>query len=326
MNTSQVCRLFACDCPLIEKDGVRAGQSVKIRVKEHRPNCSCTCGTGTSKREHGPGCGALFKDNQHVASRLRELYQAGYLERPITQLQLRVKNGVIAEGSVPMVYCVTKEGLAIIGDERRASIGYGKLSWATKINEGTRVFIEHTLAVTDVGVAVDVVVRQRDNLERMSEASLMSGMRAERRASPRPFALKVRYKGEDLSTVCDLAFAVGDKVERRRWNFLVEVDLGHMPVERADLTRTSILRKLIGYAKAYEERLHQTEFGWKNFRVLILTTSEERVRSCIQSARSRFGSASVARIFLFGTLAGEGDLLNRQFVDIDSNPVQLVQL
>lgn len=324
MNTQQVRRLFACDCPRVEKIGVRAGQPATITVKQHRPQCACTCGVRSGKREHTATCPALFKDDQHVASRLRELYQAGFLERPVAQLQLRVKNGVVAEGSVPMVYCVTKDGLDIIGDDRRAAIGFSKLSWATKINEGTRVFIEHTLATADVGVAVDCSVRRDPRLERLSEQALLAGMKDDRRLSPRPFALKVRYKGEELSTICDLAFAVGDTVQRKRWNVLVEVDMGHMPVERVDLTRTSIMRKLIGYAKAYEERQHQIEFGWKSFRVLILTTSQERVRSCIKAARQRFGSANVARIFLFGTLNDETDILQRDFLDVEGKSVRLI--
>ncbi len=325
LNTEQVCRLFACDCPRVERIGQRGGRPASIFVKQHRHNCSCTCGLTSTKHDHAQGCPALFKDDQHVGSRLRELYQAGYLERPINQLQLRVKEGISALGSVPMVYSVTTTGLEVIGEDRRNAIRAGKLSWVNKVNEGTRVFMEHTLATADLSIGVDVALRSRPHLERLTEDLMQSTMSEERRNSVRPYSLRPRYKGEDLPTVCDLAFAIGDKNLRKRWNFLVEIDLGHMPIERADLNRTSIMRKLIGYAKAFDTNLHQTEFGWRGFRVLILTTSEERVRSCVKAAKARFGTASAARIFLFGTLNSHRNLLDITFLDADGHAVRLIE-
>ena len=328
MNTAQVCRLFACDCPRMEKLGHRAGRPAMIFVKQHHDNCSCTCGVENKKREHAESCPALFKDDQHVGSRLRELYQAGYLERPIVQLQLRVKNGVVAEGSVPLVYCVTASGLSLIGQARRDALGLGKLSWVSKINEGTQVFMSHTLATVDVGVGVDVAVRKQQHLIRLSEAALLSTMSEQRRNSVRPWSLRTTYKGEPLTAVCDLAFALQDQQSRKRWNFLVEVDRGHMPIARgqdgADFSGTSIMRKLIAYAKAYTDDEHQKAFGFRGMRVLFLTTSEERVRTCIQAARDRFGSASVARLFLFGTLDAARDMLGYGFVGVDGKLTRLL--
>jgi hypothetical protein len=324
MNTKQVCRVFACDCPRVQKVGTRNGKPANIFVKNHYQECSCTCHVQDGKQEHAESCPALFKDDQHVASRLRELYQAGYLERPIAQLQLRVKNGVVGEGSVPIVYSVTSSGLELIGPERRFSLGNGKLSWVNKVNEGTRVFLEHTLAIADVAIGVDHAVRKRPHLERLSEAALSAGMPPERKNSPRPWSLRVRYKGESLTALCDLAFAIGDRQARKRWNFLVEVDLGNMPIERKDLNRTSILRKLIAYAKAYDDGEHANAFAWKGFRTIILTTSQERVQSCVEAARDRFGNASVGRIFLFGTLEAANDILGYEFTDVDGRRTRLI--
>ena len=153
---------------------------------------------------------------------------------------------------------------------------------------------------------------------------LHNGLSAERKKSARPWSLKTTYRGTQLSTVCDLVFAIGDVTRRKRYNFLVEVDRGHMPVERASLQRTSILRKLVGYAKAWEDGLHKDGFGWQNFRVLILTTSEQRVQSCIAAARKRFGDAAAGRIFLFGTMEAAKDMLGHQFIDIDGRGSRLI--
>jgi hypothetical protein len=323
LNTEQVCKLFACDCPETEVLKPHNGKMLSTFVKTHRENCACSC---AAKRggEHAASCRNLFKNNKHVASRLLELFQAGYLERPIVQLQLRVKDGRVAPGSVPMVYCVTKEGLDLIGSERRGRLGPGKQSWVSKVNEGGRVFMEHTLAVADVSIGVDLAMRQAPEFERLSEEQLMSGMKSERKASVSPFGFNVKYKSTKLSAVCDLAFAIGHIAERKRWNFLVEVDMGHMPVERAGLSKSSILRKLVAYSKAFEDGQHREEFDWRGFRVLVLTTSEARVDSCVKACMEQFGTSSATRMFLFGTLDAVKNLLDYKFKDGRGREVGLI--
>jgi hypothetical protein len=340
LNTEQVCWLFACDCPWIEKIGQRNGVPQRVWTKTHRPFCACTCTVQNKKGDHAPSCPALFKDDKHVAARLRELFHAGLLDRPIAQLQLRInprrtrprkppqrKADAAGEGSVPMVYSVTARGLEALGEERRRSLG--KLSWVEKDNEGGRIFIEHTLAIADISIAIDVALRHRHDLRRVDDTQLKAGMTASRRDAVRPWALKARYKNEELSAVCDLAFALQNTTSAKQWNFLVEADLGSMPVERKDLRQTSIVRKLIAYATAHLEDAHTHAFGWRNFRVLILTTTEERKRACMEAARRWFGTGKSGRLFLFGTLDAAATMLEPAhgsgIVDIDGAPVSLTE-
>jgi hypothetical protein len=324
MNTEQVCRVFACDCPRVARIGRRGGQSVTIEVKQHRANCACDCGVAGRKREHADRCPALFKDEQHVGSRLRELYQAGYLERPITQLQLRIKDGAIAPGSVPMVYSVTAAGLALLSDTQRAALGPGRLSWVSKPNEGTRVFLDHTLAIADVSTAVDAALRTHPEYARLTETELCAGMSTARQASSHRWSLPATYKTTQLSAVCDLPLGIRTSNGRKQWNFLIEVDRGHMPIERHDLTSSSIVRKLLAYAKAHHDGAHETHFGWRGFHVIILTTSQERVRSCVAAARRRFGAAAAGRLFLFGTMAAVDTIFDYEFLTIDGRGCRLL--
>jgi Replication-relaxation len=324
MNTTQVCRLFACDCPRIARTGQRRGKPVTIHTKQHRANCACTCGVETRTRPHADSCPALFKDDQHVGSRLRELYQAGYVERPITQLQLRVKDGAVAPGSVPMVYSVTATGLALLSDTQRAALGPGRLSWVGKPNAGSRVFLDHTLATTDVSTAVDAGLRTRPEYRRLTEQELCAGMPAARRASSHRWSLPATYKTTKLSAVCDLPLGIRTANGRKQWNFLIEVDRGHMPIERHDLASSSIVRKLLAYAKAHHDGAHLTHFGWRGFRVVVLTTSEARMRSCVAAARARFGAAAAGRLFLFGTMDAVSNLLDYEFSTIDGRGCRLL--
>ena len=324
LNTEQICKLFACDCPLGDKLAVRGGKPTMIKVKQHRDRCSCSCLVGDRKGEHAPHCPALFKNDKHLVGRLRELFHAGYLGRPIAQLQLRIKNG-IAAGSSPMVYCVSNAGLALLGDSRRTAIGLGKAAGFKNFKEGTRIFVEHTISIGDVSIGLDRALRGRSDLARISEASLAAGMSDKRRATAHPWGLHAEHRGTPVSAVCDLVFGIRDLEDGRQFNFLVEVDRGHMPIERRDLDQTSIKRKLIAYARAFESNEHVGAFGWRNFRVLVLTTSEQRVQSCVAAARAGFGKAPVSRIFLFGTLDAADDLLNYEFATVDGKRVKLLE-
>ena len=82
----------------------------------------------------------------------------------------------------------------------------------------------------------------------------------------------------------DYVFAIGYP-DRRFRAFLVECDRGTMPVDRANLMQTSLKRKFLTYAAAKRALLHERQFGWKAFRVLIVTTNAQRVDNILATIR-----------------------------------------
>jgi hypothetical protein len=66
---------------------------------------------------------------------------------------------------------------------------------------------------------------------------------------------------------------------------MVEVDRGTMPVTRADLSQSSFERKMRAYLTAYAGNEHLRRFGWKSFRVLVVTTNQHRMQSMIEALR-----------------------------------------
>jgi hypothetical protein len=83
---------------------------------------------------------------------------------------------------------------------------------------------------------------------------------------------------------------------------MVEIDRGTMPVQRSDIEQTSIARKLRGYLAAHTAKEHQRQFGWKNFRVLMMTTDQRRLSSMIEaSSRTKSKGGIGASLFLFAT-------------------------
>ena len=58
--------------------------------------------------------------------------------------------------------------------------------------------------------------------------------------------------------------------------YIVECDRGTMPVARASLHQTSVLKKLLAYETARMQGLSGRQWGWRAFRVLIITNSAQR--------------------------------------------------
>ena len=82
----------------------------------------------------------------------------------------------------------------------------------------------------------------------------------------------------------DYVFGIGN-AERRFRGFLVECDRGTMPVDRRGLEQTSLKRKFLAYAAARSSRLHEQQYAWSAFRVLVVTTTAERASNALKVIR-----------------------------------------
>jgi hypothetical protein len=115
--------------------------------------------------------------------------------------------------------------------------------------------------------------------------------------------LSHRGKAREVAAVPDLVFGLQlSKTERR--NFMVEIDRGTMPVRRSDPERTSFESKMCVYLAAHAARQQERQFGWKNFRVLTVTTDRQRMRTMQTALRDIHVSRSAGpALFLFATFA-----------------------
>ena len=107
---------------------------------------------------------------------------------------------------------------------------------------------------------------------------------------------------------------------------MVEIDRGTMPITRSRFEQTSFEKKMRAYLAAHAAKQHERQFGWKNFRVLTVTTDQERMQSMKEALRGlRVPGGRGAALFLFGTfddLRG-GDPLAHEWDDGASRAVQL---
>ncbi|KGJ65550.1 hypothetical protein BJA5080_08300 [Bradyrhizobium diazoefficiens SEMIA 5080] len=104
--------------------------------------------------------------------------------------------------------------------------------------------------------------------------------------------------------VPDLVFGLMFPDGSRRC-FMVEIDRGTMPISRSDFRQTSFERKMQAYLTAYGQGQHTQQFGWKTFRVLVVTTDKKRARSMIETLHQLNVPESPGSSLFFFTLADE---------------------
>ena len=86
----------------------------------------------------------------------------------------------------------------------------------------------------------------------------------------------------EISVVPDLVLGL-QLADGSRLNFMVEVDRGTMPVRRSDPEPTSFEGKMRVYLAAHIAKQHDRQFGWKNFRTLVITTNRQRLLAMAQA-------------------------------------------
>ncbi len=184
-----------------------------------------------------------------------------------------------------MIYGLGNKGMELLG--REEGISARKLHWTARNRSITRFFMEHTLAVADVMVAIELSCRKR-GIELIDY----------REHAPGGFkwSVLVQYGGASgmVGVVPDRVF--GLKTEAgTRWFFL-EADRATMPVERNNLKQSSFGRKLLAYHETWRQRVLKDSFP--RFQVLTVTTTPERVKNLVEAA-NRLTKGKGAGLFLF---------------------------
>lgn len=218
--------------------------------------------------------------HKKICDRLTSLFHAGYLDRPRAQFEHYREGG----GSSPMVYALGNRGARLLSE--RLGEDFAELDWARKNDLAGRQFILHTLAIADVRVALRRAVRIRPGFQLLEADQLEALLPAETQRRDRPWLLRTKLRHEDsileLGTAPDHAFAIQYPDGRFR-AYLVECDRGTMPVDRTSLLQTSLKRKFLAYAAAKRDALHERQFNWRTFRVLVITSTKQRADHALAS-------------------------------------------
>jgi hypothetical protein len=223
---------------------------------------------------------------QQLLRRLQRLFHHGYLDRPRTQIDY------YRAGSQAMVYGLGRQGIKLL--EERCQVPPQKADWTAKNRTATRLFLEHTLAVADVMVTLEIACREHGEVEFV------------RYGPPRDEQMKWRVRVQhgggatEIGVVPDRLFGLRLLNQASIAWFFLEADRATMPIQRHGLKQTSFYRKLLAYYETWRQGLLKDMFP--RFRVLTVTTSPQRVEGLIESNRT-LTQGKGSGLFLFADKA-----------------------
>lgn len=200
-----------------------------------------------------------------------------------------------------MVYAIADLGAHLLSE--RDHVALTNFEWSRKNREVGRPFIEHQLEIIDFQVALQRAVRTRSDIGLIHSDELISVFPERTRRMRNPLAMRVSVsqgdKNQEIGLIPDLIFGIRF-VDNSRRCFIVEIDRGTMPITRADVAQTSIERKMRAYLAVHAAKQHETQFGWKTFRVLTVTTDRHRAHSMKEALQKLKMPPSPGRgLFLF---------------------------
>jgi len=211
----------------------------------------------------------FFTTTSACNQRLIGLYQNHLLDRLYLPVDI---------GSSQAVYALDKLGAHVVAHHHR--VPHTRINWKRRHNKVEYFFLEHTVMVSEVHVALELALREK------SDAELLSWRRE-------AFLAKERLVDPDD---CDMKLIVasdaffGLETKEGKSFFFVEVDMGTETLER-------FRQKLVAYRHYWKSGAYQERYSHKNFRVLTVATGSERTNNLIKVAES----VGARNMFLFAT-------------------------
>src|SRR5882724_4853612 len=148
----------------------------------------------------------------------------------------------------PFVYGLGKTGARALrehGHEIDSSV-----DWTEKNKRAGSIFIEHTLAVADFMIGLELACRSRGDISLIREDEIIAAAPEKTRTAREPLRWLVDKvvmgKRETFSVVPDGLFGLAYPDGTASY-FVLEVDRGTIPITRTDVQGSSAWRKNIAY-------------------------------------------------------------------------------
>jgi hypothetical protein len=236
----------------------------------------------------------LDEGSQQAVSRiLHRLLLSGHILRPYGQRQS------FYDKREPWIYGLANQGAESLVEQR--GIPRGRLDW-TKKNRVAKGNYKHKRLLNELRVRLAVDVRHRPEISYVEKAAL-------NRELPTPVTTwrvpvmdggKTYEDGVSPDDVFRLIFHNEPKPHNFA-TFFLEADRATEPNDTDTTREVYLYRKGLAYYFTYMLGIHTELFGFKEFRVPILTTSAERVANLIEVYK-RFNNGKGSELFLFTDL------------------------
>ena len=240
---------------------------------------------------------------QNVVRSLRLLFDHGYLDRPASHLVM-----VPLQGTRPLVYALGPRGARAL--RTHGHLVNDRIDWREKNKRAGAVFIEHTLAVAEFLSGLEVACRRHGDVDFVCEGEVLALAPAATRAAREPLRFTVDKvvagRRQRYSVVPDGLFGLRFADDTGSY-FMLEVDRGTIPISRTGggtrgAWQKSITYKLATYWEGWKAGHHAEQFGVKQMRVIMLTSSEERMNNML-AVVDELTQGRGSAFFLFGHTA-----------------------
>lgn len=195
----------------------------------------------------------LFFPSMHQAyARLRLLYDHGLVDRLFRGLYIDKMNS-------PIMYVIDKQGVEVLQFARNAEV-----TWSADKKDVSQSFLDHTLGINDVRVAVMVACREQQDFQ-LVEWHSESDMKAD--YDYVHISSKENGPLKRVSLIPDSYFVLN--TPRGTANFFLELDRGTESLPR-------FKEKILAYLEYYRTGAYQKRYGTRGLRIVTVTTSDER--------------------------------------------------
>jgi hypothetical protein len=194
----------------------------------------------------------LFFPSLHRAyARLEALYHHGFLERQFL--------GVYADKmNTPILYLLDRRGAELL----QAELGL-EVTWSRESKQVTSQFLEHTIAINSVRVAVAKACEQQTGFKLLT-------WKGENDLKADYDYVSIRTTGgrvKSVSVIPDSYFVL--ETPRGQAHFFLELDRGTMTTQR-------FKTKVLAYQAYYQGGGYQRRYSARSLRILTVTTSYAR--------------------------------------------------
>ncbi len=208
----------------------------------------------------------FFSNTSACNHRLMKLYQHKYLDRLYKPVDF---------GSSQAVYALDKRGADVV---QQLGIEGNKIRWSRRQNKVEFLFLEHTLAVSEFRVNLELAIRKRGDVQ------LLFWKRGSKEFYDR--VPDPEGKRKYLTVTPDAFFGI--KTPEGKSYFFLEIDMGTE-------TNTRFKRKIQAYQQYWKTERYAKSFGFKSFRLLTVTTGSRRLKNLLKTTYDTGGR----NMFLF---------------------------
>lgn len=230
------------------------------------------------------------RNERAFSHRLRKLFDAEIISRPKHQM-------LPGQPSRPLAYALGINGHRhLYVDQWKGPNAQPPRDWRQRDRRIRSQAIAHEVQLTEFLLALRLAAEAQDWTFRWS---MGDAFRAQT-GFPRSVEIQPGYGSAFSLALNPDAYATIDTGEHR-FNFLCETDMATEPVERGDLRRSSIRQKILAYWQLNQSILRRYDRRADSFRVLFLTTTEERLHNLRLAAQEADGKKKGSHFFMFST-------------------------